>query len=177
MLGEGAYADDDVFDALLKALVRRLESNTVQDDGGGFTRSRKTTGHASFARMAFSVSTDEIHNSLHSRTPGGAHQRRCSAASAAARTGVETMRVEGDDEFRAFMKLLKAYNVPKVKRWCAHESFFRGMAEAGDGQPLITRYRERVIGCSALVFSNGNALTCGIWLSAARALPLSIPTR
>jgi len=165
VLGEGVYADDDVFDALLKALVRRLSNTVLYIEVSHL--SRKTTGYRQFRQNGFfGVNWMSIHNSLHSRTPEERiSEKMLRRISSSEDRGVETKVVEGDDEFRAFMKLLKVHNVPKVKRYVPHESFFRGMVEAGDGQLLITRYRERVIGCSALVFSNGNAY---LWYMAFR---------
>lgn len=184
VLGEGVYYDegsagdvaaadgaatasthDEVLGAMLRAVVRQLAGSVLYIEVSHL--SRKMAGYREFRRSGFfGVRWMSIHNSLHSRTPEERISERLQRRIALCeKRGVVTAPVNGDADFTAFMKLLKAHNVPKLKRYVPHERFFRGMADSGDAYLLLTRYRTHVIGCSMLLQSQGNGY---LWYAAYR---------
>jgi hypothetical protein len=114
----------------------------------------------------FPVNWLSIHNSLHSHTPeeriNERLQRHIEKAYA---KGVVTNEVKDEADFRSFMKLLKRHHWLKPKRYIPDERFFKLIKEQGHGQLYLTRFRDHVIGCSAVAYSQQNAY---LWYTAFR---------
>ena len=79
--------------------------------------------------------------------------------------GALTKEVETDEEFRQFMKLLRSHHWLKPKRYIPADEMFHQLWKGQNGRLFITKYRQRVIGCCACVYSGGNAY---MWYSAFR---------
>jgi hypothetical protein len=79
--------------------------------------------------------------------------------------GVETNRVTTEEDFKAFLKLLRKHNFMKPKRYIPADEFFRMLKESGNGRLFLTRHRGHVIGCSACAYSQQNAY---LWYAAFR---------
>lgn len=176
VLGEGVYYDNgqwsmvngqssEVMGVMLKAITHHLGNAILFIEVSHL--SHKMTGYRQFRQNGFfGVRWMSIHNSLHSRTPEERiPEKMMHRIESSEKRGVTTDVVTGDNDFTAFMKLLKKHNVLKLKRYVPDAAFFRGLAESGDGRLLVTRYKGRVIGCSALVFSERNAY---LWYAAFR---------
>ncbi len=168
ILGEGIYANEDyqhneLFGLMLKAVTSRLGRWILYIEVSHL--SQKMFGYREFrAAGYFPVRWMSIHNSLHSRTPEeriSQHmQKRIDSAYA---RGVMTDEVAGQEDFDHFMRLLRRHNWLKPKRYIPDQKFFSGLAESGNGQLYLTRYHSHIIGCSAIVVSQGQAY---LWYAA-----------
>ena len=107
-----------------------------------------------------------IHNSLHSHTPEERIteklQKRIDTAH---ERGVKTEVVSTEEDFKAFSRLLRRHNILKPKRYIPDDVFFRQMMDGDNARLFVTKYRGKVIGCSACAYSQGNAY---LWYSAFR---------
>jgi lipid II:glycine glycyltransferase (peptidoglycan interpeptide bridge formation enzyme) len=80
--------------------------------------------------------------------------------------GVTTEVVKTEEDFEAFSKLLRKHHIFKPKRYIPDDAFFRSfMAEKESGRLFVTKYHGKVIGCSAVAYSQGDAY---LWYSAFR---------
>ena len=171
LMGEGVYADDipttkaEVFEQMLETLRRRLGSRVLYIEVSNL--SQKMFAYKEFRQQQFfPVHWMSIHNSLHSHTPEERiDQRMQQRIDKAYERGVVTKEVEGKQEFRAFMRLLRKHNMLKPKRYIPREEFFKGIVEGGHGRLFVTLYKNRVIGCSACAYSENNAY---LWYAAFR---------
>ena len=77
--------------------------------------------------------------------------------------GVETHAVADEEEFKDFMRLLKAHNYTKLKRYIPDTVFFREVWKSGYGKLYVTKYHNTVIGCCAIAVSKNNAF---LWYAA-----------
>jgi hypothetical protein len=171
ILGEGVYDDDDpprheeILGRMLKAVVKQLASSVLYFEVSHL--SRKMTGYRQFRQYGFfGVRWMSIHNSLHSRQPEERlSEQMLKRIENCEKRGVTFSVVNSEADFQAFIKLMKAHNVPKLKRYVPHSTFFRLAYQGKDGELLLVRYKGHVIGCSMLVFSQHNAY---LWYAAFR---------
>lgn len=174
ILGEGQLSDrqqeetlctQDVFKQMLQKLTERLGRRMLYIEVSNL--SQKMFGYKEFRQLGFfPVRWMSIHNSLHSRTPEERITPRMQKRiDQAYERGVVTEEVQNDADFEAFSKLLRHHNWLKPKRFIPHDNFFRGIRESGNGRLFITRYRDHVVGCSAVAYSGRNAY---LWYSAYR---------
>ena len=171
VLGEGvyyhdeAYPRDQLFGKMLEALTRLLNTRTLYIEVSNL--SQKMTGYRQLKQQKFfPVHWMSIHNSLHSHAPEeritDKLQKRIDNARA---KGVTTNVVTDEEDFTAFSKLLREHNLLKPKRYIPDDQFFRRIMKGDDGRLFVTKYHNRVIGCAAVVYSEGNAY---LWYSAFR---------
>lgn len=169
VLGEGVYYHDDIyprdqlFGLMLEALTRLLNKRTFYMEVSNL--SQKMTGYRQLKKQQyFPVHWMSIHNSLHSHAPeeriSEKLQKRIDNARA---KGVTTNEVTNEADFAAFSQLLRKHNLLKPKRYIPDDLFFRRIMEGDDGRLFVTKYHQRVIGCAAVVYSEGNAF---LWYSA-----------
>ncbi|MBR1484137.1 MAG: GNAT family N-acetyltransferase [Prevotella sp.] len=162
VLGEGVYhpaeglSRSELFAMMMQQLTSKLGRRMLYIEVSNL--SQKMFGYKVFRDCGFfPVRWMSIHNSLHSRTPeeriGPRLQKHIDHAYA---RGVVTTEVEGDEDFAAFMRLLRKHNRLKPKRYVPHDNFFRGIKEQGKGRLYITHYHQRAIGCSAVVYSGAH---------------------
>ena len=159
------YPRDQLFGQMLEALTRLLNKRTLYIEVSNL--SQKMMGYRQLKQQQyFPVHWMSIHNSLHSHAPeeriSEKLQKRIDNARA---KGVTTNAVANNEDFAAFSKLLRKHNLLKPKRYIPDDLFFRRLMEGDDGQLFVTKYHNRVIGCSAVVYSEGNAY---LWYSAFR---------
>ena len=171
IVGEGAYADQTplpaatLFGMMLQAIKKKLGRWVLFIEVSNL--SQKMFAYRQFRENKFfPVRWMSIHNSLHSHTPeeriSERMQRRINATYA---KGVTTTEVESEDDFRAFMRLLRHHNWLKPKRYIPSDEFFRGFLQGYDGRLFLTRYHDLAIGCSAVVYSQRQAY---LWYTAFR---------
>ena len=171
VLGEGVYYHNDeyprdqLFGQMLEALTRLLNKRTLYIEVSNL--SQKMMGYRQLKQQQyFPVHWMSIHNSLHSHAPeeriSEKLQKRIDNARA---KGVTTNAVANNEDFAAFSKLLRKHNLLKPKRYIPDDLFFKRLMEGDDGKLFVTKYHNRVIGCSAVVYSEGNAY---LWYSAFR---------
>lgn len=181
VLGEGVYYHneeyprDQLFGQMLEALTRLLNKRTLYIEVSNL--SQKMMGYRQLKQQQyFPVHWMSIHNSLHSHAPeeriSEKLQKRIDNARA---KGVTTNAVANNEDFAAFSKLLRKHNLLKPKRYIPDDLFFRRLMEGDDGKLFVTKYHNRVIGCSAVVYS-GEMPICGIRPSEESRLSPSILT-
>ena len=170
ILGEGAYSQQctnrcELFAQMLRAIRNRLGSRVLYVEVSNL--SQKMFGYREFRQQHFfPVHWMSIHNSLHSRAPEEriSEQMHKRIVHAYAR-GVVTEEVHTEEDFRAFSKLLRRHNWLKPKRYIPDDAFFRYIQQQDCGRLYVTKFREHVIGCSAVAYSGANAY---LWYSAFR---------
>jgi len=171
ILGEGVYADEadiprnELFGMMLQAVTSRLGRRMLYIEVSHLSQKMFAYREAR-ASGFFPVRWMSIHNSLHSRSPEERISERLQKRiDASYDHGVVTDEVCTDDDFEHFFKLLRHHNWLKPKRYIPDAKFFRGLQATGNGQLYLTRYRNHVIGCSAVVFSHRQAY---LWYAAYR---------
>lgn len=157
------YADHALFGCMIEALRHKLGYRVLYIEISNL--STKMFGYRELKQQQFfPVNWMSIHNSLHSHTPEERISKRLRKhIDNAYAKGVVTTEVKDEPDFKAFMKLLKKHHWLKPKRYIPDEAFFRAMQKGGYGRLCITRYREHIIGCSAVAYSNQNAY---LWYTA-----------
>ena len=170
VLGEGEYAEseypkDELFGEMLKALTQALNTRTLYIEVSHL--SQKMLGYRQLKQMGYyPINWMSIHNSLHSHAPEERIteklQKRIDTAH---ERGVRTEVVSTEEDFKAFSRLLRHHNILKPKRFIPDDTFFRQMMNGDNARLFITKYRGKVIGCSACAYSQGNAY---LWYSAFR---------
>ncbi len=166
--GEGVYDDEspryELFGLMLKALTEKLGRWILYTEFSNL--STKMAGYKQFRENNyFPVRWMSIHNSLHSRTPEERISERLQQRiNLAYQRGIVTDEVKDDADLHAFHKLLRHHNWMKPKRFIPAEEFFRRLHKE-NGRLFLTRYRGRVVGCSAVAYSQGQAY---LWYAAYR---------
>jgi lipid II:glycine glycyltransferase (peptidoglycan interpeptide bridge formation enzyme) len=172
VLGEGVYTyphegytDNQLFGMMLDALRSKLSNRVLYIEISNL--SHKMFGYRELKqRQFFPVHWMSIHNSLHSHTPEERIteklQKRIDTAH---ERGVKTEVVSTEEDFKAFSRLLRRHNILKPKRYIPDDVFFRQMMDGDNARLFVTKYRGKVIGCSACAYSQGNAY---LWYSAFR---------
>lgn len=168
--GEGAYAEgadrERLFPLLLEAitvLLRRKLCLFVEFSN----LSAKMFGYRHFRACGyFPVSWQEIHNSLHSREPRERLTERMSDRIERARQrGVVTRRAETPAEVRALYKILRGYYRSKIRKIIPPRQLLEAMFTHANARIHVTLLRDKVIGGSVCVYSQGNAW---LWFLASR---------
>lgn len=169
ILGEGVYASaeekEPLFGRMLQTLAEKLVPKVFYIEVSHL--SQKMLGYKLFRENRFfPVRWMSIHNSLHSRAPEERiSERKLRRINQAYERGIVTDEVQSDADFEAFMRLLRHHNWLKPKRYIPHENFFQGLRAHGYGRLFVTRYHDHIIGCSACVYSEGQAY---LWYAAYR---------
>ena len=170
VLGEGVYLEskynrDELFGEMLNALTQKQSNKTLYMEVSNL--SQKMLGYKQLRQQGFyPVNWMSIHNSLHSHAPeeriSEKMQKRIDHAHA---RGVMTEMVTNEDDFKAFSKLLHRHNILKPRLYIPDDMFFKKLMTENYGELFVTKYHGKVIGCSAVVFSEGNAY---LWYAAYR---------
>lgn len=172
VLGEGDYQEDitakdkaELFQMMLHALRKHLGNRVLYIEVSNL--SQKMFAYKEFRQQQFfPVRWMSIHNSLHSRLPEERiNDRMKKRIETAYQRGVTTGEVESEEDFVAFSKLLRRHHWLKPKRYIPSDIFFRSIMEQQLGRLYVTKYHDRVIGCSAVAYSSENAY---LWYSAFR---------
>ncbi len=168
VLGEGVYRDgpsEELFGMMMEELTRVLRDKVSYIEFSHL--SHKMFGYSSLrAAGYFHVRWMNIHNSLHSRTPEERiTEKEMQRVQHAMERGATTKVVETEEEFLAFSKLLRRHHWLKPRRFIPDDTFFRQMMDSGRCKIFITRYHDKVIGCSVCVYDDTDAY---LWYSAAR---------
>ena len=168
VLGEGVYSEtnyskEELFGEMLGALTKKLNNRTLFIEVSNL--SQKMLGYKQLRTQRFyPVNWMSIHNSLHSHAPEERiSEKMRHRIDHAHERGVKTDIVKSEEDLKAFMKLLRQHHFLKPKRYIPDENFFRLINDSKNGGLFITKYRQHVIGCSACVYSQGNAY---LWYSA-----------
>lgn len=159
------YSKNMLFSMMIDALTHKLSGRSLYIEVSNL--SQKMFGYAPLrATGFFPVRWMSVHNSLHSRTPEERiSPRQLERVTAAIHRGITTHEVRTDDDFRNFSRLMRRHYWLKVRRYLPDNYFFRGMMETGHCKLLLTTYKGKTVGCSVVVYSEGDAY---LWYSASR---------
>ena len=172
VIGKGNYEhvsgseEEELFGLMLQAFTEQMGHGVLYIEVSHLPQ--KMYAYRQFRRAGyFPVRWMSIHNSLHSHTPEERiSERMQQTIDNAYEKGVETVEVDSDADFKAFLKLLRKHNFMKPKRYIPADEFFRMLKESGgNGRLFLTRHRGHVIGCSACAYSQQNAY---LWYAAFR---------
>ena len=182
IMGEGVYnknvplPGNELFGEMLQALTTKLGPRMLYVELSHL--SQKMFGYKELRdNRYFPVRWMSIHNSLHSRTPEERISERLQKRiNTAYERGVVTNEVSSAEDFKEFMRLLRHHNWLKPKRYIPSDNFFRQLHEQHgteldgedgnrNGRLFVTRYKDHIVGCSAVVYSNRQAY---LWYAAYR---------
>jgi hypothetical protein len=171
--GEGEYEEceeydgqqDELFGMMLESLTHKLQQWTLYIEVSEL--SSKMFGYRRFRQQKFfPVHWMQIHNSLHSRAPQERiSEKMMQRIEQAQGRGARTKEVETEEEFRQFMRLLRSHHWLKPKRYIPDDKLFYLLWKGQNGRLFVTKYHNRVIGCCACAYSEGNAY---MWYTAFR---------
>ncbi len=171
--GEGDYSDDienqhELFYAMLIKLTRTMSIRCLYIEISDM--SEKMYGYKWLKKCGyFPIRWMEIHNSLHSKSPKEllSDRRIIRHINSGIRNGVTSSTVDSEEEFDQFYKMTKAFYKMRLRRFCPPSSFFRALLDDKENAKLIvTKYKKKIIGSCAIVFSEGNAY---LWYAAYRS--------
>jgi hypothetical protein len=171
ILGEGVYDEtssykrEELFSLMVSALTQKLNKRALFIEVSNL--STKMFGYKELRSNGYyPINWISIHNSLHRHAPeeriteklqhriDHIHQR-----------GVTTEIVNNETDFKAFSRLLRKHHILKPKRYIPDDIFFRKLLAGNNGNLFVTKYRQKVIACAAVVYSEGDAY---LWYSAFR---------
>ena len=170
--GEGAYrisqdqpSRQDLFGTMLRALRSALGLRVLYIEVSNL--SQKMFAYREFRQTGFfPVRWMSIHNSLHSKEPSQRLSTKLKEHIAHAyQRGIVTEELSTEEDFKAFLKLLRHHNWLKPKRYIPQDDFFRGLMNTDNVRLFVTKYKHHVVGCSSVVYSQGQAY---LWYSAFR---------
>lgn len=168
--GEGVYAQGSdrktLFSLMLEAISRRFGLRiTFSIEFSDL--SQKMFGYRDFrANGYFPIPWMHIHNSLHSKTPEERLEKRTiKKIKRAYSQGLITREAVDSKEIDIFYDMLHHYFLAKVQRYIPDRTFFQEIGNAVNGRIFVTEYNKKIIGGSAVIYSEGNAY---IWFTAAR---------
>ena len=171
VLNEGVYAKskyhkEELLGKMLEALIKDVGLRVLYIEVSNMTQ--KMLGYKQLRQLGFyPIHWMSVHNSLHSHAPEERitekMQKRIDHGH---ERGAVTEVVKTEEDFKAFSKLLRKHHIFKPKRYIPDDVFFRAiMNEEESGRLFVTKYHGKVIGCSAVAYSQGDAY---MWYSAFR---------
>lgn len=160
--GEGEYENEAekevLFSLMLQAITRHLlrwrclyiEFSDISHKMFGYKWFRKND--------YFPVPWQQIHNSHHSKSPQERITERANdRVEHAYQMGIETREVESRKEIETFYKLLRKYYRFRYQRHIPSLQFFLALGERDDCHISVTIYKNKIVGGSVCVYSEGNA--------------------
>ena len=168
ILGEGVYAGEKenmLFSMMIHALTQQLSGRSMYMEVSHLNQ--KMFGYAPLrAEGYFPVKWMNVHNSLHSKAPEERiTPKQLEHVTTAIKRGVETHEVKTDEDFMAFSRLMRRHYWLKLRRYLPDNAFFKAMMDEGHCKILLTTYKGKVVGCSVMVYSEGDAY---LWYTASR---------
>lgn len=170
VFGEGEYADDvdqeEAFGVLLRALTRKLRRELCFYIEFSHL-SRKMFGYRYFRQNTyFPVRWQEVHNSLHSKTPIERISKKALArVNHAYAMGVTTREAANVDEARRLHKLIHDFYRFKPRRLIPPEKQFVEFFKSDNARLFVTLYKGKIIGGCVCAYSEGNAF---LWYLASK---------
>lgn len=168
--GEGEYVDEvnheEVFGLLLHDLTRKLRRKLcfyIEFSG----LSRKMFGYRFFRKNTyFPVAWQEVHNSLHSKSPGERiNPKTLERIERVYNMGISTREAKSEQEVRKFYKLTRNFYRFKVQRLIPPEQLFLELYNCNHARIFITQYKDKIIGGCVCIYADGNAF---LWYLASR---------
>jgi len=184
VFGTGSYISSDTkikeyqFDQILSVLTKQVTKKC-------FLIEFRNLQNALFGYKAFRQNNYvpihwlRIHNSLHSKPPKERlNPTRKRQIKKALLNGVSISTVQSEEEVREFAKILRKNYSYKIRKHFPNINFFiqviRSNREKKNGEIFIVKYKDKIIGGSVCVFSEGDAY---LWFSGGlkKSYPLQYP--
>ena len=168
--GEGEYEPgvnkEEVFQMMLTEITRRLKRRLCLNIEFSHL-STKMFGYKHFRKEGyFHIRWMEVHNSLHSMPPEERlDEKMTNRIENLSRNGVEFKEVKDYDEFRAFYKMLSRFFTLKIRHYTPPERQFWEMGQSKNCRLFVTRWKGKVVGGCACVYSGTNAY---LWYMASK---------
>lgn len=169
--GEGDYKEqlnenkEELFHLMLGKLTRTLSLWCLYIEVSNI--SGKMFGYKSLRHLGyFPVHWLEVHNSLHSMDPEDrlTDKKIRKHINTANESGVSTTIIDNEKDLAQFYKMTHSFYKAKLRRFCPPISFFSELLKDKENAHLfVSKYKNKVIGGSAVVFSEGNAY---LWYAA-----------
>jgi hypothetical protein len=161
--GEGEYSCDDeekdeLFNLMLQHITKKLQHKLCL-----FIEisnlSTKMFGYRNLRNCNyFPIHWMEVHNSLHSLAPEERISHRLlRLINKSYKLGVITREVESDEEVKSLYRMLRKYYKSKVRKFIPPERQISEIEKSNNGKLFVTLFKNKVIGGSACIFSEGNA--------------------
>lgn len=160
--GEGEYAPgvdaESVFGLLLDKVTQTLRKHLCLYIEFS-DLSQKMFGYRHFRREGYyPMLWQEIHNSLHSVPPRDRLSRvQLKRLGRLERRGLTSHEVETPEDTREFYLLMRRYYRLKIRRYLPPKEQFDAMRLTRSVRLFVTRYKGKVVGGCACVYSQGNA--------------------
>lgn len=180
--GTGEYAPDENQEMLFKLLLDELTHEALSQC---FLIEFRNLSNPLFAyryfreNRYFPMNWLRIHNSLHSKPPmerlSTSRRRQIKRA---LDNGASIHVAQSLEEIDTFFRLMNKYYASKIRKHFPGKDFFLQLVNEYPGKEIgriyVIRYKEKIIGGSICVFSNGNAY---LWFSAGlrKSYPLQHP--
>jgi len=168
--GEGEYSEtvnkEYVFGLMLEAITRKLKNKLclyIEFSDLG----HKMFGYKLFRKHDYyPVHWMEIHNSLHSMPPEERLTERTADRIHKAEINGVTSEVAGcHEDIKTFYRMLRHHITLKIRRYIPDEQQFLELSKTGNCRIIITKFRNKIIGGCACIYSEGNAY---LWYLASR---------
>ena len=156
--GEGEYENDEdkehIFPLFLNAITMRFNSRACLYIEFS-DLSAKMFAYRHFRENGyFPITWQEIHNSLHSKSPRERLSPKLLAkVEEAKRRGVETLVVTEESQLRKAYTLLRNHFRLKTRRTIPSIALFRQMIHADNCDIFLTQYKGKAIGCCVCINS------------------------
>ena len=169
--GEGEYVSEtnkeQLFELMLVAITKKFVRKLclyIEFSNLG----SKMFGYKFFRKHEyFPVRWMQISNSLHSKAPIERISEKMiqRIKNAYAKNGVETVLAKTEKEIDDFYTMLRNYYRFKPQRFIPKKQFFQQINASPNGEIHITKYKNKIIGGSAIVYSKGDAF---LWYIASK---------
>lgn len=167
--GEGWYApqmtgqEEQLFKLMLDLLLKHLGKSVLFTEISNLKS--KMFGYKVLRTLGFTpVKWMSIHNSLHNKSPEERlPEKTRQKIDHALMRGATAHRVSDEEELKAFCKLMNTHHLFKPRKYIPEDLFFKMIDKIEEGELLVTKIKEKVIGCCAIAYSEKNAY---LWYSA-----------
>ncbi|MCI6161173.1 MAG: GNAT family N-acetyltransferase [Prevotella sp.] len=160
--GEGEYGEgedkEQIFECMLKAITQKLKRRMcLYIEFSNF--SSKMFGYRLLRSEGYvPVRWMEIHISLHSMPPAERlSEKMKKRLQSSLDAGLENKEIETEEEFHAFYRLLRRFFSLKIRRYLPSKKMFETMRSTDQCKLFVTKYKEKVIGCSCCLYSGEKA--------------------
>lgn len=168
--GEGEYTEgedkDALFELMLKAITKKLRRKMCLYIEFS-DLSQKMFGYRILHNQGyFPIQWMEIHNSLHSLSPGERiNEKTYQHIERAHEAGVISEEVQTDEEINSFYRLLSRFFSLKVRRYLPPKKMFELLHTTGNARLFVTKHKNKVIGGSCCIYSKNNVY---LWYMASK---------
>lgn len=179
--GEGQYETENqqeqtrLFELMVQAVTRKFKRKLcLYIEFSNI--SKKMFGYKIFRQFSyFPIRWMQIDNDLQNKQPiERLSEKMRNRINNLQEAGVTTEEVKNQEDVEAFYKMLKSFYRFKFQRFIPRQKFFEELQRDGEHKIYITRFKQKVIGGCAVVYSQGDAY---LWYLASKrkSFPMQHP--